>query len=114
MSATRCRCRQRSYYSNLSQRTYNGNAADVAALRRRRRHAVPQRRLAADDAGGAAIPNFLNPGLFPGVDAFRRGGPYSQLDQTATDSNGYGATVQATWNAGAVRPAQPAAGRAQL
>ena len=47
--------------------------------------------------GGGRIPNFNNPGLFPGVRAFRNGGPYSVLNETATDSNGYGATAQGTY-----------------
>ena len=87
------------YYSNLSQRTANGNASDAQPC--------------ADDAallcngdgaplttrGGGRIANFANPGFFPGFDQFSGGGPYSQLDQTATDTDGYGASVQATYKA---------------
>ncbi len=85
------------YYSNLSQRTYNGNAADVAPCAEDGGTLCLNGGSPLTTRGGTTIPNFLNPGLFPGVDAFAAGGPYSQLDQTATDSNGYGATVQATW-----------------
>ncbi len=87
------------YYSNLSQRTYNGNAADVAPCAEDGGTLCLNGGSPLTTRGGTTIPNFLNPGLFPGVDAFAAGGPYSQLDQTATDSNGYGATVQATWKA---------------
>lgn len=43
--------------------------------------------------------NLVNPGFFPGFDQFSDGGSYALLNETATDSNGYGATLQATYRA---------------
>jgi iron complex outermembrane receptor protein len=80
------------YYSNLSQRTRNGNASDAQPC------PDDQTLLCNGDGtpyttrGGGRIANALNPGLYPGV----TGGPYSQLDETATDSNGFGAALQGT------------------
>jgi len=86
------------YYSNLSQRTANGNASnaqpcgdDATLLCSGDGAALTTRR-------GGRIGNFANPG-FPGLGQFGGGGPYSQLDQTATDTNGYGASVQGTYKA---------------
>ena len=81
------------YYSNLSQRTRNGNASDAQPC------PDDQTVLCNGDGtpyttrGGGRIANALNPGLYPGVTG---GGPYSQLDETATDSNGFGAALQGT------------------
>ncbi len=87
------------YYSNLAQRTYNGNAADTGPCDDAPGFVCLNDGPALTTRGGERIPNFLNPGLFPGVPAFRRGGPYAVLDETATDNNGYGVTVQATHKA---------------
>jgi len=81
------------YYSNLSQRTRNGNASDAQPC------PDDQTLLCNGDGtpyttrGSGRIANTLNPGLYPGVTG---GGPYSQLDETATDSNGFGAALQGT------------------
>jgi len=81
------------YYSNLSQRTRNGNASDAQPC------PDDQTLLCNGDGtpyttrGGGRIANTLNPGLYPGGTG---GGPYSQLDETATDSNGFGAALQGT------------------
>ncbi len=87
------------YYSNLSQRTSNGNASNAQPC-----PDGPALLCSGDGApltmrGGGRIANFVNPGFFPGLDQFSGGGPYSQLDQTATDTNGYGASVQGTYKA---------------
>ncbi|MGI4942757.1 MAG: TonB-dependent receptor [Janthinobacterium lividum] len=81
------------YYSNLAQRTRNGNASDAQPC------PDDQTLLCNGDGtpyttrGGGRIANTLNPGLYPGVTG---GGPYSQLDETATDSNGFGVALQGT------------------
>ena len=84
------------YYSNLAQRTFNGNAADVEPCDSNRGFLCINDGPALTTRDGSRIPNFLNPGLYPGNRQFRRGGPYSQLDETATDSNGYGVALQGT------------------
>ena len=72
------------YYSNISQRISNGNTTD----------AQPCDGFLCDARGnllhgrdGAPIPDFLN------------GGPYSQLNAQAVDTNGFGAAVQGTHEA---------------
>jgi iron complex outermembrane receptor protein len=81
------------YYSNLSQRTRNGNASDAQPC------PDDQTLLCNGDGtpyttrGSGRIANTLNPGLYPGITG---AGPYSQLDETATDSNGFGAALQGT------------------
>ena len=81
------------YYSNLAQRTRNGNASDGQPC------PDDQTLLCNGDGtpyttrGGGRIANTLNPGFYPGVTG---GGPYSQLDETATDSNGFGVALQGT------------------
>lgn len=83
------------YYSNLSQRTRNGDASDA-------RPCEDDPALVCNDddpattRGGGRIANFVNPGAFPGFPQFDAGGPYAQLNETATDSSGYGASLQAT------------------
>ncbi|HYZ63168.1 MAG TPA: TonB-dependent receptor [Acetobacteraceae bacterium] len=85
------------YYSNLAQRTYNGNAADVEPCDDNRALLCFNNGQAVTGRDGSAVPNFVNPGFFPGLRQFRRGGPYAELDETATDSNAFGASLQATY-----------------
>ena len=87
------------YYSNLSQRTANGNASDAQPCGDDATLLCNGDGAALTTRGGGRIANFVNPGFYPGFDQFNAGGPYSQLDQTATDTNGYGASVQATYKA---------------
>ena len=81
------------YYSNLSQRTRNGNASEAQPC------PDDQTLLCNGDGtpyttrGGGRIANGVNPGYYPNVPG---GGPYSQQDETATDSNGYGVSLQGT------------------
>ncbi len=81
------------YYSNLSQRTRNGNASDARPC------PDDQTLLCNGDGtpyttrGGGRIANSVNPGFYPAISG---GGPYSQQDETATDSNGYGVSLQGT------------------
>jgi len=87
------------YYSNLSQRTANGNASDAQPCGDDPDFLCNGDGAARTTRGGGRIANFVNPGFYPGLEQFSGGGPYSQLDQTATDSNGYGASVQGTYRA---------------
>jgi len=84
------------YYSNLAQRTLNGDAADVEACDSNRGVLCINDGPALTGRNGSAVPNFLNPGLYPGLRQFRRGGPYALLNEIATDSNGFGAALQGT------------------
>jgi len=81
------------YYSNLSQRTFNGNAADAQPCPDDPALLCNGAGTPFTTRGGGRIANGVNPGLYPGIAG---GGPYSQLDETATDSNGYGLALQAT------------------
>jgi len=72
------------YYSNLSQRTSNGNASDSAPCPDTPGFLCVRDGTPYTLRGGDPLPDFL------------AGGPYSQLDQTATDSNGFGASAEAT------------------
>ena len=70
------------YYDNFEQRVTNGNAPnDIACNDGSGLLCVAG--LPSTARGGAAIPDFL------------AGGPYSQLDQQTTTTNGYGGSVQA-------------------
>ena len=82
------------YYSNLAQRTRNGDAADVETCDSDRSVLCINDGPALTTRDGSPIPNFLNPGFYPGLRQFRRGGPYAVLNETATDSNGYGVSLQ--------------------
>ena len=84
------------YYSNLAQRTRNGDAADVETCDSNRSVLCINDGPALTTRDGRGIPNFVNPGFYPGLRQFRRGGPYALLNETATDSNGYGLSVQGT------------------
>jgi outer membrane receptor protein involved in Fe transport len=90
------------YYSRLKQRTKNGDASDAEPCE------ADTAFLCLDDDGppllarnGMQIPNFVtnSPYLqFPAfADRFDEGGPYAQLNRTATDTDGFGGTVQATY-----------------
>lgn len=67
------------YYSNLSQRIRNGNTPNLQ----------PCLGLLCTDGGGLAFDRNGVP-----ISDFLAGGPYSQLNQEATDTNGYGAALQ--------------------
>ena len=87
------------YYSNLSQRTRNGDATEVESCDDN------PGAVCIEDGGpltgrtGSPLPNFIqNSPYFTryGLQKFSGGGPYSFLNRTATDTNGYGAQLQAT------------------
>jgi outer membrane receptor protein involved in Fe transport len=87
------------YYSNLSQRTRNGDASEARPCEDDPTLVCNGEGAAFTTRGGGRIGNFVNPSFFPGLSQFDGGGPYAQLNETATDSNGYGASLQATHRA---------------
>jgi len=88
------------YYSNLSQRSSNGNASDAQPCDDDPAFVcIGAGAKPLTTRGGGRIANGPNPGFFPGDGQFSGGGPYARLDETATDSNGYGASLQATHRA---------------
>jgi len=87
------------YYSNLSQRTQNGDAGEVESCDSNRTIVCQEDGGPLTDRTGAPIRNFVtNSPYFTqfGFRKFRNGGPYSFLNQTATDTNGYGIQGQVT------------------
>ncbi len=73
------------YYTNLSQRVVNGNTPNFQACSAGNGYLCEQDgSTLLTGRTGAPIPDFLN------------GGAYSELDLTALDSNGFGASAQAT------------------
>ena len=85
------------YYSNLSQRTRNGDATEVELCDDDRTVLCQEDGPPLTDRAGNAIPNFIrNSPYFTqfGFTKFRNGGPYAFLNQTATDTNGYGVQAQ--------------------
>ena len=89
------------YYGRLSQRTKNGDATEAEPC------GGNPTILCLDDDGpqlrnriGSPIPNFNTASpyhLFPSfAERFAEGGPYAVLNRTTTDTQGYGATLQAS------------------
>ena len=72
------------YYQYFLQKTYNGDVTDFAPCDDDPGFLCQERGGFATDRAGIPIPNFLN------------GGPYLNLDQQSTNTNGYGAAVQLT------------------
>jgi outer membrane receptor protein involved in Fe transport len=72
------------YYTNLSQRIVNGNTPNYQPCNSGGGLCEQDGVTLLTDRTGAPIPDYLN------------GGPYSELDLTALDSNGFGASLQAT------------------
>lgn len=87
------------YYSNLSQRTRNGDATEVGGCDDDPSIVCTGNGGPLTGRTGSPIPNFIqNSPYFTqyGLQRFSGGGPYSFLNRTATDTNGYGAQLQAT------------------
>jgi outer membrane receptor protein involved in Fe transport len=85
------------YYSNLSQRTLNGDAAEVEPCDSNEGILCQDDGLPLTARAGGFIPNFLINSPYVtefGFSQFDNGGPYSFLNQTATDTNGYGIQAQ--------------------
>ncbi len=72
------------YYDYLLQKVVNGNVPDVTPCDDGSGFLCESPGVFATDRDGNPIPDFLN------------GGPYSDLDQQSTNTNGYGAALQAT------------------
>ena len=72
------------YYDYLLQKVANGNVPDVAPCDDGSGFLCESPGVFATDRNGNPIPDFLN------------GGPYSELDQQSTNTNGYGASLQVT------------------
>ncbi len=72
------------YASYLLQKVVNGNVPDVTPCDDGSGFLCDSPGVFATDRNGNPIPDFLN------------GGPYSQLDQQSTNTDGYGGTLQAT------------------
>ena len=69
------------YYNYFQQRVNNGNVTNFS----------PCGTQLCDSSGNLAIDRSGNP-----ISDFLNGGPYSQLDQQTTNTNGYGASLQVT------------------
>ena len=72
------------YYSNLSQRILNGNTTIAQPCTSTPGFLCDDNGALLHGTSGVPIPDFLN------------GGPYSQLNSQAVDTNGYGASLQMT------------------
>jgi iron complex outermembrane receptor protein len=72
------------YYDYLLQKVYNGNVPNVAPCNDGSGFLCEGPGMFATARNGSPIPDFLN------------GGPYSDLDRQSTNTNGYGASLQAT------------------
>ena len=72
------------YYENFLQKVYNGDVTDFTPCDDGSGFLCEAPGVFATDRAGVPIPDFLN------------GGPYLNLDQQSTSTNGYGAAIQAT------------------
>jgi iron complex outermembrane recepter protein len=72
------------YYDYFLQKVANGNVPDVTPCNDGSGFLCESSGVFATDRAGNPIPDFLN------------GGPYSELDQQSTNTNGYGVSIQAT------------------
>lgn len=72
------------YYTNFVQRVTNGNVTNLGPCDDGSGLLCQDTGGVATTRGGGPIPDFLN------------GGPYSQLDNQTTNTNGYGASAQVT------------------
>jgi outer membrane receptor protein involved in Fe transport len=72
------------YYDYFLQRVINGNVTDFSPC-------DDNSGFLCDEAGNFAINRQGNP-----IPAFLNGGPYSELDQQTTNTNGYGTAIQVT------------------
>ena len=72
------------YYTYLLQKVYNGNVPNLSPCNDGSGFLCQAPGVFGTDRNGNPIPDFLN------------GGPYSDLDQQSTNTNGYGASLQVT------------------
>ena len=85
------------YVSVLSQRTRNTDAAEAQPCDDDATLLCTGNGTPLTGRGGTPVPNGLNPGFFGATAQFPAGGPYALLNRTATDTTGYGASLQATY-----------------
>src|SRR6516165_7165191 len=72
------------YYTYLLQKVYNGNVPDLSPCNDGSGLLCEAPGVVGTDLNGNPIPDFLS------------GGPYSDLDQQSTNTNGYGVSLQVT------------------
>ena len=72
------------YYTYLLQKVYNGNVPSLSPCNDGSGFLCQAPAVFGTDRNGHPIPDFLN------------GGPYADLDQQSTNTNGYGAALQVT------------------
>ena len=72
------------YYTYLLQKVYNGNVPDLSPCNDGSGLLCESPGVVGTDLNGNPIPDFLS------------GGPYSDLDQQSTNTNGYGVSLQVT------------------
>jgi iron complex outermembrane receptor protein len=72
------------YYTYLLQKVYNGNVPSLSPCNDGSGFLCQAPGVFGTDRSGNPIPDFLN------------GGPYADLDQQSTNTNGYGASFQVT------------------
>ena len=72
------------YYTYLLQKVDNGNVANLSPCNDGSGFLCEAPGVVGTDISGSPIPDFLN------------GGPYSDLDQQSTNTNGYGVSLQVT------------------
>ena len=87
------------YYNNLSRRTQNGDAGEIEPCDTNPVLVCQEDGPPLTDRLGTPIRNFITNSPYftqSGFEKFREGGPYSFLNQTATDTDGYGIQAQIT------------------
>jgi iron complex outermembrane recepter protein len=85
------------YYSNLSQRTFNGDAAGIEVCDTDPTIICQDNGPPLQNRIGGTIPDFITNSPYVtqfGFTGFANGGPYAFLNRTATDTNGYGVQTQ--------------------
>ncbi|MEN3974358.1 TonB-dependent receptor [Emcibacter sp. SYSU 3D8] len=89
------------YVGHLRQRTRNGDAADVEPCEDDEALLCLEDGDALTALGGGAIGNFITDSPYAGLPAFaerfEEGGPYAQLNRTATNTDSFGVSAQVTW-----------------
>jgi iron complex outermembrane receptor protein len=89
------------YAGHLRQRTRNGDAADVEPCEDDEDVLCLEDGAPLTDVAGEPIANFVRDSPYARLAAFAdeydEGGPYAQLNRTATDTDLFGASAQATW-----------------
>jgi iron complex outermembrane receptor protein len=89
------------YAGHLRQRTRNGDAADVEPCEDDGALLCLENGEVLTGTDGVPIANFVTDSPYRSIPAFadryRDGGPYAQLNRTATDTDAFGVSVQATW-----------------